>query len=131
MSARGALASSSRRAAVRVSQMPGHDVTTEPLGRRVRVEVDGEPVADSADVVALHETGLPTRYYFPPDDVRMELLTPSEAHTHCPFKGDASYYDLGDRRDFVWYYPEPIPAVAAIRGRLAFYNDRVSLVVDE
>jgi uncharacterized protein (DUF427 family) len=110
--------------------VPGHVVETQPLDRRVRIEVDGEPVADSTDVVALTETGLPTRYYFPPADVRTDLLSPSDSHTHCPFKGDASYYDLGDRRDFVWYYPEPIPAVAPIRGRLAFYNDRVTVLVD-
>lgn len=110
--------------------MPGHEVTTEPFAGRVRVEVDGEVIADSSDVVVLHETGLPTRYYFPPADVRTELLSASDTHSRCPWKGEASYYDLGDRRDFVWHYPDPIPAVEAIRGRLAFYNDRVSLVVD-
>ena len=77
--------------------MPGHEITTEPLGRVVRIEVDGAVVAESANVVALSETGLPTRYYFPPEDVRTDLLASSDAHTHCPFKGDASYYDLGER----------------------------------
>jgi uncharacterized protein (DUF427 family) len=114
--------------------MPGHDVATTPLAKTVRVELDGELVAEGADVVALTETGLPTRYYFRPEDVRPELLRASSSHTHCPFKGEASYYDLvterGEHPDFVWYYPDPIEQVEAIRGRLAFYNDRVELFVD-
>ena len=114
--------------------MRGHDITTQPAGARIRIEVDGEIVAESDDVIALSETGLPTRYYFPPQDVRPEFLRESNAHTVCPFKGTASYHDLhtpsGEHAAFVWHYPEPIEGVEAIRGRLAFYNDRVSVFVD-
>src|SRR4051794_99125 len=108
-----------------------HRIEIEPVAGRVRAEVDGEVLADSSDVLVLREGKLPERYYFPPADVRAERLTPSAAHTRCPFKGEASYYDYGDQREFAWYYPEPIAAVEAIRGRVAFYNDRVALVVEE
>jgi len=107
-----------------------HHIEITPVAGRVSIEVDGEVVADSDDVLALSEGRLPTRYYFPRADVRMDRLAPSESQTQCPFKGEASYYDLGGRHDFVWYYPDPIPAVEAIRDRLAFYNDRVLVLVD-
>jgi uncharacterized protein (DUF427 family) len=107
-----------------------HRIDVEPVGGRVRVEVDGVVLADSANALALSEGKLPTRYYFPPEDVRTDLLTPSESDSRCPFKGTASYYDYGEQRDFVWYYAEPIADVEAIRGRLAFYNDKVDLLLD-
>lgn len=110
---------------------PAHRIETTPVEGRMRVEVDGVVLADSTDVVALSEGKLPTRYYFPSDDVRTDLLTPSDAHSHCPFKGDASYRGYGEQSDFAWYYPEPIAGVEAIRDRLAFYNDRVDLFVDD
>ena len=107
-----------------------HHIEITPVAGRVTIEFDGEVIADSERALALSEGKLPTRYYFPREDVRTDLLAPSESHTECPFKGEASYYDLGGRNDFVWYYPDPIPAVEAIRNRLAFYNDRVSVLVD-
>jgi uncharacterized protein (DUF427 family) len=108
-----------------------HRIETRQIDGRVRVEVDGVVLADSTDVLALSEGKLPTRYYFPADDVRSELLKPSDTHTRCPFKGTASYYAFGEQADFAWYYPDPIEDVEAIRGRLAFYNDRVKLFVDD
>src|SRR5215210_7837021 len=67
-----------------------HRITTHPCTRHIRVEHDGEVLAESDRAVALEETGLPTRYYLPRDDVRMELLEPSGTTSHCPFKGDAT-----------------------------------------
>lgn len=107
--------------------MPGHQITTAPAGARVRVEIDGDVVAESEEAIALEETGLPTRYYLPRSDVRAELL-PSDTRTHCPFKGDASYHSIGGRTDVVWFYPEPLPAVEAIRDRVAFW--KVDIFVD-
>jgi uncharacterized protein (DUF427 family) len=100
---------------------------------RVRVLRDGEVLADSTNARALYETGLVTRYYFPREDVRAELLEESDTHTRCAYKGIASYYHvrLGGRlhEDLVWYYPEPLRDGEPIRDLLAFWNDRVDIEV--
>ncbi|MBL8055281.1 MAG: DUF427 domain-containing protein [Anaerolineales bacterium] len=102
--------------------------------RHVAVFVAGTQVADSRRPYLLFETGLPTRYYLPKADVRMDLLVPSETHTQCPYKGTASYYSIrvGDQlfENYVWYYPFPIPECPKIENRLAFYNEKVDLVID-
>ena len=101
--------------------------------RPVEVYLDGVKLASSRNAVFLYETGLPTRFYLPAEDVRAEVLMPSEHHTRCPYKGEASYRHVevnGKRHDnLVWYYPETRPEVAPIRGRLAFYNERVDRIV--
>lgn len=103
--------------------------------RRVRIEVDGQTVADSTNGMFLFETNLPTRYYLPKTDVRMDLLTPTDLRTHCPYKGTASYWSVtvdGDTHDnLVWSYPSPLPESADIRGRVAFYDEKVDVYVDE
>ena len=82
----------------------------------------------------LHETGLPTRFYLPREDVRMELLRPTSFHTTCPFKGEASYWSVdieGRSHDgIVWSYETPIPAALEIAGMMAFYPDRAQVTVD-
>jgi uncharacterized protein (DUF427 family) len=102
--------------------------------RQVRVVVDGVTVAESRQPRLLFETHLPTRYYLPKLDLNLELLTPSETHTRCPYKGVASYYDLTVNgkvyKDFVWYYPAPIPETPKIENLLCFYNEKVDLYVD-
>jgi uncharacterized protein (DUF427 family) len=79
--------------------------------------------------VRVLETSHPPVYYIPPEDVRADFLRPSRRHTHCEFKGQASYYDLvldGQTvRDAAWHYPDPSPGYEAIRGYLAFYPGRV------
>ena len=107
--------------------MAPHEITTAPAGARVRIELDGQVVAESDDAIALHESGLPTRYYLPRGDVSAPLLD-SDTTSHCPFKGDASYHSIGEHADVVWYYPDPKPAVADIRDRVAFWN--VDIFVD-
>ncbi|OON79679.1 DUF427 domain-containing protein [Streptomyces tsukubensis] len=104
---------------------PGHRITIEQGTEHVRVVHDGELLAESRQPLLLHETGLPVRYYLPPEDVRTELLTPSETHTHCPFKGDASYWSVPDAPDLVWAYPEPKAEVAAIKGHFCFPDPEV------
>jgi uncharacterized protein (DUF427 family) len=109
-------------------------VDTVHSSRHVRVEVDGEVIAETDRPVLLFETGLPTRYYIPKLDVRMELLEPTTTVTHCPYKGDASYWTLhvGDKtyKDFVWSYPRPIPEIPKIENLLSFYNEKVHLYLD-
>ena len=97
--------------------------------RHVRVVIDGETVAETRRPVLLFETGLATRYYIPKVDVRMDLLVPSDTHTGCPYKGQASYYSVkvgqALAEDVVWYYPFPEPEVAKIQGLLCFYQEKV------
>src|SRR3954469_23978200 len=92
---------------------PGHTVAVEPSPRWVRVLINGTTIADSKRVKLLIETGARPVYYFPREDVRMDLLEPTDKHTHCPYKGDASYWTIrvGDRvsEDAVWSYTDPFP----------------------
>jgi uncharacterized protein (DUF427 family) len=111
----------------------GHTVTITPSDLHVVVTVDGEKIAETDHPVLLEETGLPTRYYLPREDVRMDLLRATNFHTQCPFKGEASYWtlELGDavHDGIVWSYENPIPAAEGVTGLLSFYNDRVDLSV--
>jgi uncharacterized protein (DUF427 family) len=109
-------------------------VDTVHSSRHVRVKVDGQVVAETNRPVLLFETGLPTRYYIPKLDVRMDLLEATDTVTHCPYKGAASYWTLqvGGKSypDFVWSYPTPIPEIPKIENLLCFYNEKVDLYVD-
>jgi uncharacterized protein (DUF427 family) len=112
----------------------GHAITITPADQHVEVVVNGVKVAESDRPVLLEETGLPTRYYLPGDDVRTDLLRPTSTETTCPFKGQAAYWSLevaGEvHDDLVWSYEAPIPEAAGVTGLLCFYNERVDLVVD-
>jgi uncharacterized protein (DUF427 family) len=112
----------------------GHTITITPADVHVEVVVNGEKVAESDRPVLLEETGLPTRYYLPREDVRAEVLIPSNSATTCPFKGQASYWSVeagGDvYADLVWSYETPIPEAEGIAGLFCFYNERVDVVVD-
>ncbi|MGY0018835.1 DUF427 domain-containing protein [Streptomyces sp. YJ-C3] len=103
----------------------GHTITIEQGSQRVRVVRDGQVLAESARPLLLRETGCPVRYYLPPEDVRTELLAPSDTTTYCPFKGTASYWSLPDAADLVWSYPEPKSEVSAIKDHLCFYEVEV------
>ncbi len=111
-----------------------HRVHVEPSPRRVRVEFNGEIIADSRRAVLLRESNLRPVYYFPPEDVRQDLLTPTDLHTRCPYKGEASYWSIavGDRvaENAVWAYEDPLPGREDIKGHMAFYPDRVDAVVE-
>lgn len=112
---------------------PGHTVTITPADLHVEVRVDGEKVAETDHPVVLEETGMPTRYYLPREDVRVDLLRRTNFETECPFKGRASYWTLqvGEavHDGIVWSYEDPISAAVAVTGLLCFYNDRVDLTV--
>ncbi|MEU6370985.1 DUF427 domain-containing protein [Streptomyces sp. NPDC046931] len=113
---------------------PHKRVDAIPSSRHVVVEIDGTVVADTRRPVLLFETGLPTRYYVPREDVRLDLLEPTGHSTGCPYKGTAAYWSCRGERDvppnIVWSYPEPLPAVGGIKGLLAFYNEEVDITVD-
>jgi uncharacterized protein (DUF427 family) len=115
-------------------QDPFKRISVRPSSRHVRIEVDGHVLAESQRARLLFETGLPTRYYLPEVDVRTDLLTPSTRHTYCAYKGEASYWsvDLGDRvhRNLVWTYHQPLNDALPVRDLLAFYNERVDIVLD-
>ena len=103
--------------------------------RHIRVELDGLTLADTVAPVLLFETGLPTRYYIDPSDIAFEHLEPSDTETLCPYKGTTSGYwsvraggTLHD--DLAWTYRYPLPAVAAIAGLVAFYNEKLDVIVD-
>jgi uncharacterized protein (DUF427 family) len=100
--------------------------------RHVRVVVGGETVADTHRPRLLFETGLPVRYYIPEEDVRMDLLKPSESLTSCPYKGTARYWSIktGDKvlKDGVWSYPDPIPECPKVKDLFCFYNERVDAI---
>jgi uncharacterized protein (DUF427 family) len=102
--------------------------------RHVEVVVNGVKVAESRQPRLLFETGLPTRYYLPLVDVRMDLLRPSTKTTRCPYKGTATYWsaEAGDQlvEDLVWTYRTPLLESIKIAGLACFFNERVDLFVD-
>ncbi|MGQ0824662.1 MAG: DUF427 domain-containing protein [Actinomycetota bacterium] len=105
-----------------------------PTSRHVRVEIDGVVFAESAKTRVLFETGLPPRWYLPEDDVRMDLLVPTDQLTGCPYKGRARYWSarVRDRIEpnIAWSYPTPLPESERIEGLLAFYDERVDVLLD-
>jgi uncharacterized protein (DUF427 family) len=105
--------------------MDGHTITTEPAGsRRVARTADGTVLADSTDALLLHETGAPVRTYFPREDVRLDLLERTDHTSHCPFKGDASYWSAPGLQNVVWSYEAPLEERADIQDRVAFWDGR-------
>lgn len=105
-----------------------------PSSRHVRIEVDGVVVAESSKPTLLFETGLPARYYLPKTHVHMDLLAPTDASSHCPYKGQAEYWSIkvGDsvQTDLAWSYRTPLPESQKIAGLISFYNEKVDLYVD-
>ena len=112
---------------------PEHPITIEPAGVRVVARVGVQIVADTTRALTMREASYPPVHYIPLEDVDHTLLTASATQTYCPYKGDASYYGIaaadGERADAVWSYREPYDAVADIAGHVAFYTDRVDVVV--
>ena len=104
-------------------------IDLEPSPQRVRVVFGGETVADSTRAVVMIEPRHQPVHYFPRDDVRMDLMERTGHRSHCPFKGDASYWTLAVGRrsaeNAVWSYEDPIDDVAGIKAYVAFYRDKV------
>jgi uncharacterized protein (DUF427 family) len=91
---------------------------------------DGEVLAESDRALEVHEQGLPVRYYLPREDVRMDLLVPSPTRSHCPFKGDASYFTAPGARDAFWTYERPIDGREDITGLIAPWPGRVEVIAE-
>jgi uncharacterized protein (DUF427 family) len=113
---------------------PFHRIDVRRSSRRVRVELAGAVLAESARPRVLFETLLPERFYLPAEDVRFDLLTPTDTATSCAYKGTARYWSYappGDAGvDICWQYPEPLDDAEKISGMVAFFNERVDLTVD-
>jgi uncharacterized protein (DUF427 family) len=111
-----------------------HPITITPTSGRVQVRVNGDVVADTRAALSLAESSYPVVQYIPIADVDPAVLTRTETHTYCPYKGDASYYSVtaagATVDDAIWTYEEPYPAVAAIAGHVAFYPNKADIAVD-
>jgi uncharacterized protein (DUF427 family) len=114
---------------------PDHPITLSRDGRRVRVRFAGRIVADTTRALTLREAHYPPVHYIPRADMDMSALTRTAHSTHCPYKGDASYFTIAaDGRtaeNAVWSYEQPFPAVAEIKEYLAFYPNRVDAIEEE
>jgi uncharacterized protein (DUF427 family) len=113
---------------------PYHRIDILESSRHVKVSLNGEVLAETGRPKILFETGLPPRYYIPPEDVREDVFVGSEKTTRCPYKGEASYWSVevgGERvENLIWSYQAPIPEAAKIEGLLCFLNEKVDLEID-
>jgi len=114
---------------------PDHPIAITRNGRHVRVHFAGRVIADTCRALTLKEARYPPVQYIPREDVDMTAFTRTRRHTHCPYKGAASYFTLavGDRssENAVWSYEKPFPAVQEIAGHLAFYPKRVDAIEED
>ena len=111
---------------------PDHPIAIAPNPHRIRVVLGGFIVAETTRALTLREATLPPVQYIPREDVNMDLLERTEHGTHCPYKGDASYFTVMAgglvRENAVWSYEDPFPAVGTIAGHLAFYPNKVDAI---
>ncbi len=114
--------------------MDGHGIAMHDEPRHIEIALDGVTLASTDRAVAMQETGLPLRFYVPRDDIHMELLEPTTTETVCPFKGQASYWNVrvadSEHRDLAWSYEQPIDGVEKIAGLLCFYAEHTDVTVD-
>ena len=109
---------------------PFHRIDIVHSSRDVRVELGGEPLAETSDPYLLFEPPLPVRFYLPAEDVRMDLLEPSDKRTFCAYKGEASYFSHRAAPDVAWTYIDPLREAAEVTDRIAFFNEHVDVLVD-
>jgi uncharacterized protein (DUF427 family) len=118
---------------ISVDTPAGARLVWEDVPERVRVRFGGETIADSTSAKLLHESNHRPVYYVPLEDVREDLLEPSERTSHCPHKGDARYWTIrtgsATAQDAVWAYPEPFEFSSFLAGHVAFYRDRIDELV--
>jgi len=117
--------------------LPGrdHPISIQPNRARVIVSVAGRVIADTRNALTLREADYPAVQYIPPEDVDFSQLERTDHATYCPYKGDCNYYSLpaGGKKSVnaVWTYEDPYPAVAQIKGHVAFYPDRVDKIAEQ
>ncbi len=115
---------------------PYHRIEVLRSSRHLLVNVNDELVAESARPRILFETGLPPRYYLPPEDIRLDVLEPSDIRTGCAYKGYARYWDVvggaGRVPAAAWSYPDPLREGELVRDLLCFFQERseIEVVVD-
>ena len=111
---------------------PAHKLLMQEFPRRVRATFGGETIFDTVRATLLHETGLLPQVYVPEDDIRADLLRPTDHHTYCPFKGTASYWTIkiGDKNaeNAIWGYESPYDETTQLAGHYAFYDTRVDSI---
>jgi uncharacterized protein (DUF427 family) len=114
---------------------PDHPISILRNPARVVVSVAGRVVADTRNALTLREAAYPPVQYIPREDVDSSQLKRTDHATYCPYKGDCNYYSVpaGGRKSVnaVWSYEDPFPAVAQIRGHVAFYPDRVDEIAEQ
>jgi uncharacterized protein (DUF427 family) len=111
---------------------PDHPITIEPTTRRIRVSAGSTVIADTTHALTLREATYPPVYYIPRSDADRTKLLRTDRVTHCPYKGDASYFSIRTASgatidNAIWSYETPYPAMAEIAGHLAFYPDKVTI----
>ena len=110
---------------------PDHPITIAANPKRVRVSVGDVVIADTTHALTLKEASYPAVQYLPRSDVNLALLTRTERVTHCPYKGDASYFSINadgtTLENSIWTYETPFPAMTEIAGHMAFYPDKVQI----
>jgi uncharacterized protein (DUF427 family) len=114
---------------------PDHPITIAPAHQRVRVRFGGDVIAETSEALDLKESTYPVVHYIPRSAAQMDRLVKTDHSTHCPYKGDASYFSILDKdgtrvENAVWSYENPFPAVAEIAGYLAFYPNKVEISAD-
>jgi uncharacterized protein (DUF427 family) len=114
---------------------PDHPISIQRNAARVIVSVAGRVVADTRNALALREADYPAVQYIPREDVDLTQLERTDHATYCPYKGDCNYYSVpaGGKKSVnaVWSYDDPYPAVAQIKGHVAFYPDRVDEIAEQ
>ena len=114
---------------------PDHPISIERNPARVVVSAAGRVVADTHNALALREADYPAVQYIPREDVDLTQLERTDHATYCPYKGDCTYYSVpaGGKKSVnaVWTYEDPYPAVAQIKGHVAFYPDRVDEIAEQ
>lgn len=111
------------------SKNPGYAIELLPSPRRVRVVFNGATIADSGNALLMREQNHAPVCYFPQSDVAVRYLQRTDHATHCPYKGDASYWTVSvagrTEENAAWSYESPYDEVAAIKGYIAFYRGRM------
>jgi uncharacterized protein (DUF427 family) len=108
---------------------PFHRVDVRRSSRPLRIELDGVVLAETTGARMLFETGLPTRFYVPREDIGV-ALRPSARRSYCPYKGQASYWSSDAAEDIAWSYEDPLPELRVIAGLVAFWDERVEVFLD-